>query len=86
MSGEGRHNHSSQVQLWHMVAPKYIKLLPGRSSGDFTMLLSTFCRTEAKISLSISTLLNSSELRSTLPLSIIYANSIPVKLSIVYLS
>lgn len=85
-SGEGKHNHSSQFQLWHTVAPKYVKLLPLRSSGDFTLLLSTFYRTEPKTSHSISTLLNSSELHSTLPLSIIYANSVSVKLSIIYLS
>lgn len=64
---------------------KYIKQLPGKS-GVFTFLLSTFYRTEPKISHLISTLLNSSELHSTLPLSIIYANSVPLKLSIIYLS
>lgn len=61
-------------------------LLPGKSSGDFTLLLSAFCRTEPKISHLINTLLNSSELHSTLPLSIISANFVPVKLSITYLS
>lgn len=85
-SEEGRHNHSSQFQLWHMMAPKYVKLLPWKSSRDFTLLLSTSYRTEPKTSHSISTLLNAGELHSILPLSIIYANSVPVKLSIIYLS
>lgn len=61
-------------------------MLPGKSSGDFTLLLSSFFKTEPKISHLINTLLNSSELHRTLPLSIIFANFVPVKLSITYLS
>lgn len=86
MSGKGRHNHSSQFQLWHTVALKYVKLLSGKSSGGFTLLLLTFYRTKSKVSHLIFILLNSTELHSTLPLSIIYAKSVPVKLSIIYLS